>query len=138
MSNNLNRRYIKSFASGLANMFAGSALHYAWLALHHQIRAVTIDLLELRIEPTVFDIERNRILAGMCRDLLLRNIRRLASPGAVVAAKLSAHFGIDTYIEGVWPSIGMSTFIVELTDDRGKVWRIEYVEKRLGVDAERR
>ena len=69
----LGRKHIKSFASGIAHMFACSAQHYAWLAYHHRLPTVTFDLLELRIEPAAFDIERNRILAGMCQRTLLRN-----------------------------------------------------------------
>jgi len=43
------RKYIKSFASGIARMFACSAQHYAWIALHNHISDVKIDLLSLRI-----------------------------------------------------------------------------------------
>jgi len=70
----LGRKHIKSFASGIAHMFACSAQHFAWLAYHHRLPTVTIDLLDLRIEPSEFDIERNRILAGMCQRTLLRNV----------------------------------------------------------------
>lgn len=63
----LGRKHIKSFASGIAHMFACSAQHYAWLAYQHRLLTVTIDLLELRIEPAEFDIERNRILACIFR-----------------------------------------------------------------------
>ena len=94
--NKLGRKHIKSFASGIAHMFACSAQHYAWLAYQHQMPTVTIDLLELRIEPAEFDIERNRILAGMCQRTLLRNTEQLAPPGAVVSAVLSAHLGLMT------------------------------------------
>jgi hypothetical protein len=66
----LGRKHIKSFASGIAHMFACSAQHYAWLAYQHQLSTVAIDLLEMRIEPAEFDIERNRILAGMCQRTL--------------------------------------------------------------------
>ncbi|QVW35328.1 hypothetical protein KIP69_00310 [Geobacter sulfurreducens] len=77
----LGRKHIKSFASGIAHMFACSAQHYAWLAYQHQLLTVAIDLLELRIEPSEFDIERNRTLASMCQRTLLRNAGQLAPPG---------------------------------------------------------
>lgn len=35
----LGRRYLKSFASGIAFMFASSATHYAWLAHHYRLFA---------------------------------------------------------------------------------------------------
>lgn len=86
---------------------------------------MTRDLLELRIEPAEFDIERNQILAGMCQRTLFRNTGQLAPPSVVVSAVLSAHFGIDDYSEhGRSASIGRSVFTVILTDDRGKEWRV--------------
>ena len=131
----LGRKHIKSFASGIAHMFACSAQHYAWLAYQRRLPTVTIDLLELRIEPAEFDIERNRILAGMCQRTLLRNAGQLAPPGAVVTASLSAHFGIDDYSEdGRSASIGRSIFTAILTDDRGKEWRVDHAEERVLID----
>ena len=132
----LGRKHIKSFASGIAHMFACSAQHYAWLAYQHRLPTVTIDLLELRIEPAEFDIERNRILAGMCQRTLFRNAGQLAPPGAVVTAVLSAHFGIDDHSEdGRSASIGRSVFTVILTDDRGKAWRVDHAEERVLIQS---
>lgn len=97
---------------------------------------MTIDLLELRIEPAEFDIERNRILAGMCQRTLLRNAGQLAPLGAVVTAPLSARFGIDDYSEdGRSASIGRSVFTVNLTDDRGKEWRVDHAEERMLIQS---
>jgi hypothetical protein len=116
--NKLGRKHIKSCASSIAHMFACSAQHYTWLAYQHQTSTVKIELLEIQIEPAEFDIERNRILAGMCRRSLLRNVGQLAPPGTVVSAVLSAHFGIDDYSEdGRAASIGRSVFTVILSDD---------------------
>lgn len=132
----LGRKHIKSFASGIAHMFACSAQHYAWLAYQHRLPTVTIDLLELRIEPAEFDIERNRILAGMCQRTLFRNAGQLAPPGAVVTAVLSVHFGIDDHSEdGRSASIGRSVFTVILTDDRGKAWRVDHAEERMLIQS---
>ena len=132
----LGRKHIKSFASGIAHMFACSAQHYAWLAYQHRLPTVTIDLLDLRIEPSEFDIERNRILAGMCQRTLFRNAGQLAPPGAVVTAVLSAHFGIDDHSEdGRSASIGRSVFTVILTDDRGKAWRVDHAEERMLIQS---
>jgi hypothetical protein len=132
----LGRKHIKSFASGIAHMFACSAQHYAWLAYQHRLPTVTIDLLELRIEPSEFDIERNRILAGMCQRTLLRNAGQLAPPGAVASAVLSAHFGIDDYSDdGRSASIGRSIFTMILTDDRGKEWRVDHPEERMLIQS---
>lgn len=135
--NKLGRKNIKSFASGIAHMFACSAQHYAWLAYQHRLPTVTIDLLELRIKPAEFDIERNRILAEMCQRTLLRNAGQLASPGAVASAVLSAHFpGIEDYSEdGRSASIGRSVFTVILTDDRGKEWRVDHTVERMLIQS---
>jgi hypothetical protein len=134
--NKLGRKHIKSFASGIAHMFSCSAQHYAWLAYQHRLPTVTIDLLDLRIEPSEFDIERNRILAGMCQRTLFRNFEQLAPPGAAVSAVLFAHFGIDDYSEdGRSASIGRSVFTAILTDDRGKEWRVDHAEERVLIQA---
>lgn len=131
---NLGRKHIKSFASGIAHMFASSAQHYAWLAHKLGIPMVTIDLLELRIEPAEFNTDRNRILAEMCQRTLFRNVEKLTPPGSVVSAVLSAQFGIDDYSDDNGAaSIGESIFSVILTDDRDKKWRVDYTEKRLLV-----
>ncbi|MBG0790934.1 MAG: hypothetical protein H0S80_10595 [Desulfovibrionaceae bacterium] len=131
-SGQLGRKHIKSFASGIAHMFASSAQHYAWLAHKLGIPMVTIDLIELRIEPFEFNIDRNRVLAEMCQRTLFRNIERLTPPGSVVSAALSAQFGIDDYSENSGAaSIGESIFSVILTDDQGKKWHVEHVEKRI-------
>jgi hypothetical protein len=134
--NKLGRKHIKSFASGIAHMFACSAQHYAWLAYQHHMPTVTIDLLALRIEPAEFDIERSRILAGMCQRTLLRNAGQLAPPSAVVSAILSAHFGIDDYAEDARAaSVGRSVFTAILTDDRGKEWRVDHAEERVLIQS---
>ena len=117
-------------------MFACSAQHYAWPAYQHRLPTVTIDFLELRIEPAEFDIERNRILAGMCQRTLLRNVGQLTPPGSVASAALSAHFGIDDYSDdGRSASIGRSVFTVILTDDRGKEWRVDHAEERMLIQS---
>jgi len=130
----LGRKYIKGFAGGIAHMFACSAQHYAWLARKHGLSVVTIDLFKLQISPAEFDIERNRILAGMCQRTLSQNIGQLASPDFVTAAVLSVNFGIAEYVpDGGSDVIGRSVFTVLLTDDRGKVWRGEHVERIMRI-----
>ncbi len=120
----LGRRYLKSFASGIAYMFASSATHYAWLAHHYGCSRVTIDLLTLAIEPAEFNIKRNQILAEMCRNSLMQSVKRLKPPACVASACLIAEFGIQDYAlnEQGSESIGRSTTTVTLTDDRGKEW----------------
>lgn len=113
------RREIKSWASGIANMFACSANHYAWLACHHRVERITIDLINLQINPPEFDIERNRILAGYCRDCLFGNMEQLSPPATVAEAILIADFEIDRVVEGRLVPL---TTTITLVDDRGKKW----------------
>lgn len=118
------RRDLKNYACGIVSMFACSAQHYSWLAYHHGIAHVEIDLFTLCIQPEQFDIERNRILAGYCRNSLLRNISRLTPPAAVISARLTADFGINYFKEIASGNafIGKTVYTVTLTDDRGKEW----------------
>lgn len=96
---------------------------------------MTIDLLTEKIEPGAFDIERNRILAGMCSHNLKRNIEQLAPPATVTAATLTAEFGIADYCEDDdFPSVGKSIFTVTLVDDRGKAWRCTSIDERILAD----
>jgi len=126
------RRDLKTFACGIANKFAYSAQHYAWLAHHHGIQQVTIDLLSLHIEPAEFDIERNRILAGQCRENLLYLLNRWHQSTIVSTAILMANFGINDYREdALCPCIGKSTFTVILTDDCGKKWIGEHRDEHV-------
>jgi len=128
----LSRKNIKGFAHGVAHKFFSSAEHYAWLAYKHRAPRVVIDLVTLKVEPPEFDIERNRILAEICRCALKRNIESLAPPGTVTSAVLTADFGIDDFQRNertLW--LGASVFTVTLTDDRGKPWRAELQKPRV-------
>ena len=132
---NLGRKHIKSFAAGIAHMFSCSAMHFAWLAYKNRKETVRIDLLTQRISPPEFDIERNRILVGMCKRSLDRNIKSLAEPGKVISAEMVAVFGVEDYqIESNLPTIGLSRITVTLTDDRGKNWIVTHIEDRMLLD----
>ncbi len=126
------RKHILCFGAGIADMFAASAEHIAWLAHHYGIRQVTVDLLSLEITPGQFNIPRNQQLAKLCRNSLLRNAQRLKPPGALTHAKLIADFDIEDYqIEPKFETVGKTTITVFLTDDRGKVWKSTLVSPRL-------
>ncbi len=120
----LGRRYLKSFAGGIAHKFSASAEHYAYLAWEHRVPRATIDLLSLAIDPPEFDIPRNRNLAWMCQQSLFSSELQLFPPAKVVKAVLTADFDLVT----AWPdvpenSLGPSVYTVTLTDERGKEWR---------------
>lgn len=127
----LGRRYLKSFASGIAYQFLCSCEHYAYMAYQHRVRIVEIDLLTLRISPDIFCIDRNLNLARICQRTLYRSIEWHAMQNKLTAAVIRANFGIDTYtaVPDRIPTIGKSTFTVILTDDRGKEWKVELIDE---------
>lgn len=114
-------------------MFACSAQHYAWLAHHYGIANVEIDLFTMQIQPEQFNIERNRILAGYCRNSLMRNTSRLTPPAAVTSAKLTADFGISDFKEDEYGicSVGKTVYTLTLTDDREKDWIATITDARV-------
>lgn len=127
---NLGRKYLKSFASGIAFMFASAADHFAWMAIHCSLPNVHINLLTLQITPLEFMIGRNINLAAMCSDSVLSSIKRLKPPAALIAAHLEAGFGSKFYVDysGI-ERCRRAKITVALTDDRGKIWRVTHVER---------
>jgi len=114
---------LTGIARSIADKFSVSLQHYAWLARKHGIKTVFIDLLTPRILPELFDIERNRILADMCRQNLNGLLKRLPPPAKVRSAELKAEFAIrDTPDGEQGRMIGPTTVTVLLTDERGKKW----------------
>ena len=116
------RRELKSFACGMANKFICSANHYAWLAKQHKVSLVRINLLTLSIAPPEFDIERNRILAGQCRDHLMMNLQRHSLDRELDSAELVVDFEIDMPIMGKFGMYIATTVTVNLGDKQGKMW----------------
>ncbi len=117
------RRDLTGIARSIADKFSVSVQHYAWLARKHGTKTVTIDLLTPRISPAPFDIERNQILADMCRGNLKELLRRLPPPAEVMSAELKAEFSIQDSADGEQSdTMGPTTVTVHLTDERGKKW----------------
>ena len=122
----LGRRYLKSFAGGIAHKFSASAEHYAYLAWEYRVPRVTIDLISLKIDPPEFDIPRNRNLAWMCQLSLFGSVLRLLQPARVVKATLIANFEfVFPWPDSPGSHLGQSVYTVILTDERGKEWRGE-------------
>lgn len=108
---------LRGIAYNVAHVFAGSCEHYANMACEHQVRNVEIDLLADDIEPIVFDIRRNRILAERCGRMLADQVAR------TIGIKLqAARLVLDSRFDE--PADGMvDAFVtVTITDDRGKDW----------------
>ena len=132
----LSRKHIKGFAGGIVHQFSLSAEYFAWLAYHYRLPEVTIDLLTLQIEPEVFNVERNRNLAGICQQTLVRNFKQLVHPGTIESAVLRATFGIEDFqAEGRTAAVGASVFTFILADEWGREWHAELMEERVLVDS---
>ena len=112
------RRSLEGFAYNIAQKFTTSWEHIAWMALEHRAPVMTVDLLTGGISPAAFDIERNRILVGMCRETL-RHIVTKVFPANLKLASLVARFGSEIIAEsGVRQRIAASC-IVTLVEDSG-------------------
>ncbi|MDD5100315.1 MAG: hypothetical protein PHP66_05130 [Syntrophales bacterium] len=125
------RRELTGVARSIAHKFAFSLEHYAWLARHRGIPAVTMDLLQPQITPAPFDIERNRILANLCRQNLNELLKRLRPPAQVRSALLTAEFTLpDRLTDDSEDAMGRTTVTVVLTDEQGKEWAGTHVLER--------
>ena len=117
------RRELTGVARSIAHKFAFSLEHYAWLARHHGTPTVTVNLLQPEITPAPFDIERNRILAAMCRRNLHELLKRLRPPAQVLSALLTAEFTLpDRLTDDSEDAMERTTVTVVLTDEQGKEW----------------
>jgi hypothetical protein len=102
---------------GIAHQFNCSTNYYAFQAVANNQPQTEINLLSLEITPELFNVERNRILAGMCQGPLTGAIRRwpdleLKSAELVIDFDLSSLDG-----KGI-----MATAVVTLCDELGKHW----------------
>ncbi len=116
-SKGLTRRNLKGIAGGVAHQFNSSAGYYAYQAVSEKQPQAQIDLLTLSISPSLFDVERNRILSGMCQSTLLGAITKWHDL-ELQEAKLVINFDLDSF-DG--EGIGV-TVVVTLCDEQGKLW----------------
>lgn len=113
----LSRKNLKGIAGGIAHQFNSSASSYAYQAVSNSQSQVSIDLLSLAITPSLFNVERNRILARMCQTTLWRNIKQWPDL-EIQFTELVANFDLSSINEeGTWVTV-----VVSLCDERGKKW----------------
>nr|WP_320050223.1 hypothetical protein [uncultured Desulfuromonas sp.] len=113
----LSRRNLKGIAGGVAHQFNCSTSYYAFQAVVNDQPQAKINLLSLEITPELFNVERNRIFAGMCQGTLTGAISRwpdleLKSAELVIDFDLSSLDG-----KGI-----MATAVVTLCDEGGQQW----------------
>lgn len=120
-------KQLKGYAYNIAHKFSCSAEYFCFMALRDNVPVLTIDLLTSEIKPESFDIERNQILVGHCRDNLLYLVNNHAVK--LQNAKLTVYFTEDGYSqinsirhEDGYYLIGSVRYEVILTDERGKNW----------------
>lgn len=129
---NLGRKYIKSFASGIAFQFACSADHFAWLAWQEGLPVTLVDLISGRIMPEWLEIDRNLNLVQLCHSSLLYSLKRLKPPAMILSAKIEIRFGLTGYQhDSHIPEPGGASYTVILTDDRNKDWQVTHYEKKV-------
>lgn len=126
----MKRRQLRSTANSLAQKVAGAAEHMAWMAWLNQVRIVSLDVLEAKYAPEVFNIRRNLILARYSRNFIERENENLNPPARIEKAVLVIDFAVDN----VWfdkvsrkPRMGKTVFTAQIIDENGKVWRGEHV-----------
>lgn len=84
-------KHLRNVARNIAHKFSVSAQHFAELSVKNGYIDVTMDFISGEITPSLFDIERNRILVGYCKtnffDLLTNDERQMLR-----SVTLLAHF----------------------------------------------
>lgn len=108
------RRNLHSIARNIAHKFAFSADYVELLAFVNNIKVLHADILNLKFEPELFNIDRNLNLLEFCKDNLLQNMEAYA-PFYLCSAYLTATFGNN-----------VNCYLVELVDNENRIWKGEY------------
>jgi hypothetical protein len=88
----MRRKQLNGIAASMAQKFAASAEHFAYLAALYSKSKIEINLMTSEISPVAFNIERNRNLVRMCVD----NLRALVDEDELSQATLIAQFNYET------------------------------------------
>lgn len=111
-------RELEGFAYNIAQKFAVSENHFAWLAWQHGVTTIEINLLTGTISPALFDIERNQILTNDCRRNL-EWIRKKFDYAAFRETRLRITYFLDkqeeTSIEAIYECA--------IKDNHGRLYR---------------
>ena len=87
----VSRRNLHSIARNIAHKCVCSAEYIAEQALINDIKIVRADLINLKFELELFNIERNINVLKLCKDNLLRNMEAY-TPFYLFSAKLVVTF----------------------------------------------
>lgn len=78
-------RRLNGVAYSIAHKFAASAEFFIGLAVSHRVSRVEADLLTMSVRPAEFAIERNLNLLRLCKENLLKQMRRFPAAHLVRA-----------------------------------------------------
>lgn len=126
----VSRRNLHSIARNIAHKFAYSADYIARIAWANDIKVIHADIINLKFELEIFNIERNINLLKLCKDNLLYNMEAYA-PFYLNSAKLTMTF--DSYVRSAkkYQSISKYWYQVELIDNENRIWKGKYLGDNL-------
>lgn len=129
----VSRRNLRSIARNTGHKFACSAEHIAALAYLNGIKVVRADILNLKFEIDLFNIDRNINVLTMCKNNLLWNMDAY-TPFYLCSANLTVTFGIhEFHLKNRVNFLGKSSFEVELMDNEKRIWTGKYIENEMLV-----
>jgi len=109
-------RSLRGVAHNLAQKFATSCEHFAYLAMSHAVPTITVDLLSVSVSPAQLSSDRNLNLVETCSADLHRFIASVkANP--IHAAHITATFWQDPVTLAV---CGRIKAIIQ--DDQQRLW----------------
>ena len=114
---------IRHAACSVAQKFAVSAEHFAFLADMHSVHQTEIDLLSGDISPPDMNIERNRIHVDRCVEHFKTQIIELAGlsvASAILAVKFTDYVGRGSN------RVCKAEFLVTITGCDGRKWYGEF------------
>lgn len=114
---------IRHVACGVAQKFAVSAEHFAFLAGIHSVYQTDIDLLSGEISPSDMNIERNRIHVNRCVEYFQNQLVELVGL-SVVSAILAVKFA--DYVGHGSSRVCKAEFLVTITGCDGGKWYGEF------------
>ena len=125
------KQKIRHAACGVAQMFAVSAEHFAFLAQMSLIHEIAIDLVTGNISPSEFQIERNRIHSDRCVEYFKKRmgeIQGFSYKDAKLTVRFSEYKGFGRNC------VCNAEFLVTIIDVDGREWHGEfYTPKQIVV-----
>jgi hypothetical protein len=123
-------KHLRNVARNIAHKFSVSAQHFAELSMQNGYEDVAMDFISGQITPSLFDIERNRILFGNCKTNFF-DLMRDDEKQRLRSVTLLAHFEEgDGFISGSFTLTIILGDGIELSGDVEGCYRI-YTEPKI-------